>query len=159
MRTRPAASTRNSFTSCEQVSDGETWQEILAAHLGEPIRNFGTGAYSVYLAYLRMQREEKRWPAKYIIFNIYDDDHYRNLLPWQRPRFGVNRKSIGPTLPPATRGLHMGETSGTLRRPLACQTPSPARRAALGQVPRGPADLRRGVPARLNLLRALGVDR
>src|SRR5262249_10198057 len=89
----------NSFTSCEQVSDGETWQEILAAHLGEPIRNFGTGAYSVYLAYLRMKREEKRWPAKYIIFNIYDDDHYRNLLPWQRPRFGVNRKSIGPTTP------------------------------------------------------------
>src|SRR5262249_17881273 len=26
-------------------------------------------------------------------------DHYRNLLPWQRPRFGVNRKSIGPTTP------------------------------------------------------------
>lgn len=89
----------NSFTSCEQVSDGETWQEVLAAHLGEPIRNFGTGAYSVYLAYLRMKREEQRWPAKYIIFNIYDDDHYRNLLPWQRPRFGVNRKSIGPTIP------------------------------------------------------------
>lgn len=89
----------NSFTSCEQVSDGETWQEILAAHLGEPIRNFGTGAYSVYLAYLRMKREEKRWPAGYIIFNIYDDDHYRNLLPWQRARFGVNRKSIGPTMP------------------------------------------------------------
>jgi hypothetical protein len=89
----------NSFTSCEQVSDGETWQEILAAHLGEPLRNFGTGAYSVYLAYLRMMREEKRWPAEYIIFNIYDDDHYRNLLPWQRARFGVNRKSIGPTMP------------------------------------------------------------
>jgi hypothetical protein len=89
----------NSFTSCEQVNDGETWQEILAAHLGEPIRNFGTGGYSVYLAYLRMKREEKRWPAKYVIFNIYDDDHYRNLLAWQRCRFGVNRKSIGPTLP------------------------------------------------------------
>lgn len=40
----------NSFTSCEQVSDGETWQEVLAAHLGEPIRNFGIGGYSVYQA-------------------------------------------------------------------------------------------------------------
>ncbi len=60
----------NSFTSCEQVSDGETWQEVLAAHLGEPIRNFGIGGYSVYLAYLRMLREEKRSPAKFIIFNI-----------------------------------------------------------------------------------------
>ena len=89
----------NSFTSCEQVSDGETWQEILAAHLGEPIRNFGVGGYSVYLAYLRMMREEKRSPAKHIIFNIFDDDHYRNLLCWQRFRFGVNRKSIAPTTP------------------------------------------------------------
>jgi hypothetical protein len=26
----------NSFTQCHQVSDGETWQEYLAAHLGEP---------------------------------------------------------------------------------------------------------------------------
>jgi hypothetical protein len=89
----------NSFTSCEQVSDGETWQEILAAHLGEPIRNFGIGGYSVYLAYLRMKREEKRSPARYIIFNIFDDDHYRNLLCWQRFRFGVNRKSIAPPIP------------------------------------------------------------
>ena len=29
----------DSYTSCEQVSDGETWQETLAAHLGEPVRN------------------------------------------------------------------------------------------------------------------------
>jgi hypothetical protein len=99
----------NSFTSCEQVSDGETWQEILAAHFGEPIRNFGTGAYSVYLAYLRMKREEKRWPAKYIIFNIFDDDHYRNLLPWQRPRFGVNYKSLGLTIPYLSVNPEAGE--------------------------------------------------
>ena len=26
----------DSFTQCHQVSDGETWQEYLAAHLGEP---------------------------------------------------------------------------------------------------------------------------
>ena len=35
----------NSFTQCHQVSDGETWQEYLAAHLGEPIRNFGMGGF------------------------------------------------------------------------------------------------------------------
>jgi len=89
----------NSFTSCEQVSDGETWQEVLAAHLGEPIRNFGIGGYSVYQAYLRMRREESRVPARYIIFNIFDDDHYRNLHGWQRPRFRVNRKSTNPPVP------------------------------------------------------------
>jgi hypothetical protein len=89
----------NSFTSCEQVSDGETWQEVLAAHLGEPVRNFGIGGYSVYQAYLRMKREEQRSPARYIIINIFDDDHYRNLLSWQRLRFGVNRKSTCPPVP------------------------------------------------------------
>jgi hypothetical protein len=89
----------DSFTSCEQVSDGETWQEVLAAHLGEPIRNYGIGGYSVYLAYLRMQREEKRSGAEYIILNIFDDDHYRNLLSWQRMRFGINRISTQPPTP------------------------------------------------------------
>ena len=89
----------NSFTSCEQVSDGETWQEVLAAHLCEPVRNYGIGGYSVYQAYLRMRREEQRAPARYIVLNIFDDDHYRNLHGWQRFKFGVNRKSPNPTVP------------------------------------------------------------
>ena len=89
----------NSFTSCEQVSDGETWQEVLASHLGEPIHNYGVGGYSVYQSYLRMRREEERAPAKYIIFNIFDDDHERNLHGWQRFKFGVNRISANPTVP------------------------------------------------------------
>ena len=37
----------NSFTQCSQASDGETWQEYLAAHFGEPIRNFGVGGFGV----------------------------------------------------------------------------------------------------------------
>jgi hypothetical protein len=89
----------DSFTSCEQVNDGETWQEILAAHLQEPVRNFGVGGYSVYLTYLRMKREEMRVPAKYIIFNIYDDDHFRNLISWQRITSGKSSKSFHPTTP------------------------------------------------------------
>ena len=48
----------NSFTQCKQVSDGETWQEYLAAHLGEPVRNFGIGGFGVYQAYSRFLREE-----------------------------------------------------------------------------------------------------
>ena len=89
----------NSFTSCEQVSDGETWQEVLARHLCEPVRNYGIGGYSVYQSYLRMIREEKRAPARVIVFNIFDDDHYRNILGWQRFKFGVNDISINPTVP------------------------------------------------------------
>jgi len=71
----------DSFTQCHQVSDGETWQEYLAAHLGEPIRNFGMGGYGVYQAYRRMVREEKRdHAAEYVILYIWGDDHTRSLL-------------------------------------------------------------------------------
>lgn len=72
----------DSFTHCDQVSDGETWQERLASHLCEPVRNFGVSGYSVYQMYLRMKQEEMRTPAKYIVLNIYSDDHRRNLYGW-----------------------------------------------------------------------------
>lgn len=71
----------DSFTQCHQVSDGETWQEYLAGHLGEPIRNFGMGGYGVYQAYRRMLREERtEHGAEYLIFYIWGDDHIRSLL-------------------------------------------------------------------------------
>ena len=75
----------NSFTHCDQVNDGETWQEYLAAHLQEPVRNYGVGGYSVYQAYRRMRLvHQSGVPADYIILNIYSDDHYRNLVSWLR---------------------------------------------------------------------------
>ena len=71
----------NSFTQCHQVSDGETWQEYLAAHLGEPVRNFGMGGFGVYQAYRRMLREEKtEHGAEYVILYVWGDDHIRSLL-------------------------------------------------------------------------------
>ncbi|MFC1636190.1 hypothetical protein ACFL5Z_15270 [Planctomycetota bacterium] len=88
----------NSFTHCDQVSDGETWQEYLAAHLQEPIRNYGVGGYGVYQAHRRMLKVEKATPAEYIILNIWDDDHYRNLDSWRAIRFG-HRTPCGYTLP------------------------------------------------------------
>ena len=70
----------DSFTQCQQVSDGETWQEFLAAHLREPVRNFGVGGYSVLAACLRMRRiEATAAGAEYVVLNIFDDDHVRNL--------------------------------------------------------------------------------
>ena len=89
----------NSFTQCHQVSDHETWQEVLAAHLQEPIRNYGVGGWSVYQAYLRMLKEEKRKPAKFIIFNIYVDDHLRNLDSWRNIRAQKHPQHIESTLP------------------------------------------------------------
>ncbi len=71
----------NSFTQCHQVSDGETWQEYLAAHLGEPVRNYGMGGFGVYQAYRRMLREEQTENgAEYVMLYIWGDDHLRSLL-------------------------------------------------------------------------------
>lgn len=71
----------DSFTHGDQVNDGETWQEYLAGHLGEPIRNFGVGGYGVYQSYLRLKREEATsHSAPYLIFYIWGDDHIRSLL-------------------------------------------------------------------------------
>ncbi len=88
----------DSFTECAQVSDGETWQEYLAGHIGEPIRNFGVGGYGVYQAYRRMLREEKTdHGAEYVIFTICCDDPTRSLVrsryttiyPWWNNEAGV----------------------------------------------------------------------
>lgn len=71
----------DSFTESEQVSDGETWQEYLAAHLREPIRNFGIGGYGVYQAFRRMVREEQTdHGAKYLILYVCCDDPTRSLF-------------------------------------------------------------------------------
>jgi hypothetical protein len=74
----------DSFTYGDQVNDAETWEEYLAAQLGEPIRNFGVGSYGVYQAYRRMLREEATdRAAGFILFGIYDDDHTRSIYPWR----------------------------------------------------------------------------
>lgn len=74
----------NSFTQGAQVSDGETWQEVLAAHLCEPIRNFGVGGHGVYQAWRRLQQmEETDLAAPYLIFNIWGDDHLRSVNAWR----------------------------------------------------------------------------
>jgi len=71
----------NSFTQCHQVSDGETWQEYLAAHLGEPIRNFGVGGFGVYQAYRRMLRTEQTdHGARCVVLYIWGDDHNRSAM-------------------------------------------------------------------------------
>jgi hypothetical protein len=70
----------DSFTQSQQVSDDESWQERLAAHIGEPIRNFGIGGHSVLTACRRAMRiEEGECSAEYLLLTIYDDDHVRNL--------------------------------------------------------------------------------
>lgn len=71
----------NSFTQCHQVSDGETWQEYLAAHFGEPIHNYGMGGYGTYQAYRRMLLvEQSPEAAKNVVLYLWGDDHLRNVM-------------------------------------------------------------------------------
>ena len=71
----------NSFTECTQVGDGETWQEYLAGHFGEPIGNFGVGGYGVYQAYRRMLRVERTADgAEHVIFYVWGDDPTRSVM-------------------------------------------------------------------------------
>ncbi|MBR9999605.1 MAG: hypothetical protein KFF73_11570 [Cyclobacteriaceae bacterium] len=71
----------NSFTQCHQVSDAETWQEYLAGHLGEPVRNFGMGGFGVYQAYRRMVREElTSHGADHVILYMWGDDYMRSVF-------------------------------------------------------------------------------
>jgi hypothetical protein len=70
----------DSFTQSQQVSDDESWQERLAAHIGEPIRNFGIGGHSVFTAYKRaMKMEVGECSGENVLLTIYDDDQVRNL--------------------------------------------------------------------------------
>lgn len=71
----------NSFTHCHQVSDGETWQEYLAGHFGEPVQNFGMGGFGVYQAYRRLLRREKvDNDSKYVILYMWGDDYMRSVF-------------------------------------------------------------------------------
>lgn len=74
----------DSFTQGHQVGDGETWQEVLAAHFCEPIRNYGIGGFGVYQAYRRLTEVEKSdLGAPFVILNIWGDDHHRSISAWR----------------------------------------------------------------------------
>lgn len=95
----------DSFTHCDQVSDGESWQERLASHLCESVRNFGVSGNSLYQAYVRMKREEARTPASYIIINIHGGGFWNSLSPWASLEVPRSSKELSgrnvrrPTMP------------------------------------------------------------
>jgi len=88
----------SSFTDCEQVNDGESWQERLAAHIGEPVRNYGVGGQTVYQSYLRMQREHKVTPTDYIIVNV-TPPYERQMYGWQAFFYTKSAKHPCPPMP------------------------------------------------------------
>jgi hypothetical protein len=85
----------NSFTECHQVSDGETWQEYLAAHLASPFETSEWADLASIRLTSRMIREEKRdHGAEYLIFYIWGDDPIRDPI---RSLFRVRWGEIYPT--------------------------------------------------------------
>jgi hypothetical protein len=83
----------DSYTLCQQVTNSETWQEYLAGHLQEPVRNFGNGGQGVLHAYLHMIRAEAdpETSADCFAINVFNDNHLRNLEParWIRTRIAL----------------------------------------------------------------------
>ena len=125
----------DSMTQCQQVSDGETWQEVLAAHLGEPIRNYGCGGHGVYQAIQRAHRvEETALGAEYILLNIFVDDHIRSLdkARWVRTAWFDNRRHGRQAYP--LHGLPWSHLRYDLNQeqfvtvPGMCRTPEDLRR-------------------------------
>lgn len=120
----------DSFTQCNQVSDGETWQEDLAAHLGEPLRNFGVGGYGVYQAFCRMRAVEPASSgAEYVVLNIFDDDHVRNLDAARWFRLARFRALLGDSLRPMLHAnpwahLRVGPDGSFVEHPNPLPSPS-----------------------------------
>lgn len=116
----------DSFTQGHQVSDGETWQEILSAHFCEPIRNFGVGGFGVYQAYRRLLRNEATdASAKYILFNIWGDDHLRSVYAWRWLAFPDNvLESMSGTMFHANPWVHarLDDRGELVERDSVCPT-------------------------------------
>lgn len=86
----------NSFTQCHQVSDAETWQEYLAGHLGEPVRNFGMGGFGVYQAYRRLiRRESIDKDSKYVVLYMWGDDYVRSVFRCRYATYYTNWNDYG----------------------------------------------------------------
>ena len=116
----------DSFTQGHQVSDGETWQEILAAHFCEPFRNYGVGGFGVYQAYRRLLRiEATPQGAPFIVFNIWGDDHLRSVYAWRWLAFPDNvLDSMAGAMFHANPWVHarLDEGGALVERPSLCPT-------------------------------------
>lgn len=119
----------NSFTQGHQISDGETWQEVLSAHFCEPIRNYGIGGFGVYQAYRRLLRnEETDQGAPFLVFNIWGDDHLRSVYAWRALSFppGVNARAVGGIMFHSNPWVHARldpDTGALVEKPNPCPTP------------------------------------
>lgn len=94
----------DSYTFGEEVSYEETWAYHLGGMLrnGVQILNFGVPGYGVDQAYLRYEKDARRWKPKIAIFGLFPQDFLRTMtvypfianprweMPFSKPRFMVS---------------------------------------------------------------------
>jgi hypothetical protein len=108
----------DSFTFGQEVPYEDTWGNLLEQALGSEFQvlNFGVPGYGVDQAYLRYEKDVRRWNPKIIIFGFIAHDLIRTLsvyhflafpessLPFSTPRFvladgALQKRNIPPLAP------------------------------------------------------------
>lgn len=89
----------DSFTHCDEVADGETWEVFLAERTGTNVYNFGVGGFGTDQAYLRYRQKAGELPTDVVslgftlesinrVVNVYRKFYWiRTGIPLTKPRF------------------------------------------------------------------------
>jgi hypothetical protein len=91
----------DSYTFGEEVRYEDSWGYYLDQRLGEEVQvlNFGVPGYGVDQAYLRYEKDVRKWKPKIAIFGLYSHDFQRTMtvylflahphwdMPFSKPRF------------------------------------------------------------------------
>lgn len=73
----------DSFTFCRQVNDDETWEFYLSQFSQTNVRNWGVGNHGIDQSYLRLIRENERYPSETVIVAVVPDTISRILSTWK----------------------------------------------------------------------------
>ena len=73
----------DSFCFCREVSDEDTWQNILAKKLGIQVSNFGGGNYGLDQSLLRLKRNYPRHPTPIVVIAVTPYTFERILSVWR----------------------------------------------------------------------------
>lgn len=108
----------NSYTFSSEVRYEESWGHHLDQRLGEEVQvlNFGVPGYGVDQAYLRYEKDARRWKPEVTVFGVFSHDLRRTMtvypflahphwdMPFSKPRFilpdGRLKQLNEPPLPP-----------------------------------------------------------
>jgi hypothetical protein len=110
----------DSFVFADEVTYEDTWGDRLEKALGSEFQvlNFGVTAYGVDQAYLRYEKDARKWNPKIVIFGFISHDLERTMhvyaflafpgwdIPFSKPRFIVRdgalaRMNVPPLTPDA----------------------------------------------------------